>query len=166
RERQRVILQHQSRDGEATERQFDPFGLVYRMGRWYTAGYCHLRCEIRTFRLDRVSVVTLLDEKFEIPADVDPLEQVERALAATPGMYRVEVLFQTTIEVVQQQIPRALGELRIISDGVMLVCYVQRLAWIAGFLAGLTLPMQICSPPELREELRSLMERVQNIIEN
>jgi predicted DNA-binding transcriptional regulator YafY len=164
RDHRRVFLRHESREGEVTERPFDPFGLVYRAGRWYASGYCHLRHEIRTFRLDRVASVTLLDEIFQQPTDFDAVEQVEKALAATPGLYRVEVLFAATLEQVQAQIPRPLGELQTTADGVLLVCYVQRLAWIAGFLAGLTLPMQICVPPELHDEMRLLIERVQHSI--
>ncbi len=53
-ERRRVRMAYQSRSDEQTEREFDPYGLVYRAGRWYIVGWCHLRRGLRSFRLDRV----------------------------------------------------------------------------------------------------------------
>ena len=49
-----VHIHYVSGRGEETERIVDPYGVVYHAGVWYTAGYCHLRQEPRTFRLDRV----------------------------------------------------------------------------------------------------------------
>jgi proteasome accessory factor B len=38
----------------AQERQLDPYGLYFDRGAWYMVGYCHLREEIRSFRVSRV----------------------------------------------------------------------------------------------------------------
>jgi hypothetical protein len=37
-----------------TEREVDPYGLIFVEGVWYLPGYDHLRQAIRNFRLDRV----------------------------------------------------------------------------------------------------------------
>ncbi|WAH36259.1 helix-turn-helix transcriptional regulator [Alicyclobacillus dauci] len=36
-------------------REVDPYGLVHWRDRWYVVGYCHLRVEVRNFRVDRIS---------------------------------------------------------------------------------------------------------------
>ncbi|MFM9278117.1 helix-turn-helix transcriptional regulator [Paenibacillus jiagnxiensis] len=36
------------------QRMIDPYGIVYWKGSWYAAGYCHLRKELRSFRVDRI----------------------------------------------------------------------------------------------------------------
>src|SRR5690606_5055078 len=54
-EQQRVQLAYQALNGATTRREIDPYGLVYWRGRWYTVGYCHLRQDLRSFRLDRVT---------------------------------------------------------------------------------------------------------------
>src|SRR5436309_3296771 len=41
-QRQQVHLRYQSWQGEDTEREFDPYGIVFGEGYWHTAGYCHL----------------------------------------------------------------------------------------------------------------------------
>ncbi len=40
--------------GKARERKLDPYGLYFERGAWYVVGYCHLRKEIRSFRVSRI----------------------------------------------------------------------------------------------------------------
>jgi proteasome accessory factor B len=99
--RKRVTLTYQAAaTGLVSKRDLDPYALVYRDGAWLVAGWCHLRHEIRTFRVDRIQgAVTAPKPKspdFERPADfdvkayaqrspwtftTDPLEEVQLALA-------------------------------------------------------------------------------------
>ena len=44
-------------------RRFSPIELQFGDGGWYISGYCHLRQEKRTFRLDRIVSITCLDEE-------------------------------------------------------------------------------------------------------
>lgn len=56
---------------ESLQRDFDPYVLVHGWGRQYCLGYCHLRQDIRSFRVDRILDLDLLEQTFEIPADFD-----------------------------------------------------------------------------------------------
>ncbi|MGP4039095.1 helix-turn-helix transcriptional regulator [Gracilibacillus sp. D59] len=49
------------------ERRVDPYGLTYWKGKWYTIAYCHLRCNIRSFRVDRIQFLTVTDATFKKP---------------------------------------------------------------------------------------------------
>lgn len=51
-----------------SRRQADPYGLVNIDGAWYMVAYCHLRNDIRNFRLDRMAEVKVLDKVFKRPA--------------------------------------------------------------------------------------------------
>lgn len=42
--------------------------------RWYVSGYCHERNAFRTFSLDRIQELTVLDTTFEYPKDFNPEE--------------------------------------------------------------------------------------------
>ena len=53
----RVVLRYRDQSGKESVRRFDPYGLALRHGRWYAAGWCHLRQALRTFRLDRIAGV-------------------------------------------------------------------------------------------------------------
>jgi predicted DNA-binding transcriptional regulator YafY len=52
-------------------RELDPYALVHRGGWWYSVGYCHLRQARRTFRVDRIIDLAVLDQTFQVPADFD-----------------------------------------------------------------------------------------------
>jgi predicted DNA-binding transcriptional regulator YafY len=53
--RKRVTMTYQAAGtGSTSRRDVDPYGLVYREGAWYLVGWCHLRREIRSFRVDRI----------------------------------------------------------------------------------------------------------------
>jgi len=71
--RRRTCLVYRGR-GRAgpTQRGFDPYALVYGYGWWYAVGFCHLRGEVRSFRLDRIVSVTVSEEAYTVPADFDP----------------------------------------------------------------------------------------------
>jgi predicted DNA-binding transcriptional regulator YafY len=55
----------QSRD-ETGERHIDPYYLVPRDQRFYLIGYCHLKGDVRTFRLSRFVKVDVTDDSFEL----------------------------------------------------------------------------------------------------
>src|SRR5690606_41471452 len=69
--RQRVRLRYESPASGATTRDFDPYGISYQRGRWYAVGMCHLRDDMRTFRLDRIAEVARLGTPFEPPDGFD-----------------------------------------------------------------------------------------------
>ncbi|MFQ5595889.1 MAG: WYL domain-containing protein, partial [Anaerolineae bacterium] len=72
RERRRVAMVYRGWARPGTlPRDVDPYALVHRWGWWYVIAYCHLRGAIRTFRVDRIGELTLLDETFDMPADFD-----------------------------------------------------------------------------------------------
>lgn len=48
-------------------RRIDPYHLLFQGGAWYVVGFCRLRAEIRTFRVDRMRSLTTTDEYFERP---------------------------------------------------------------------------------------------------
>ncbi len=49
-------------------READPYGLVHYLNAWHVIAYCHLRQDIRNFRLDRMDDLALLPETFQRPA--------------------------------------------------------------------------------------------------
>jgi len=63
------MIYAKGRDGNVICRNYDPYGIVHWKGRWYTIGYCHLRREIRNFRVDRITQLELTDQYFEHPKD-------------------------------------------------------------------------------------------------
>jgi proteasome accessory factor B len=51
----RVTLTYQTATtGLTSRRDLDPYAMVYREGAWLVVGWCHLRQEVRSFRVDRI----------------------------------------------------------------------------------------------------------------
>ena len=48
-------------------RDADPYGIVHLGEAWYLIAHCHLRNEIRNFKVDRMSQIHLLDQTFTRP---------------------------------------------------------------------------------------------------
>jgi predicted DNA-binding transcriptional regulator YafY len=62
-------LQHTSPAPAQRTREADPYGLVHFFNAWHVIAYCHLRQDIRNFRLDRIEDLVLLPETFQRPAN-------------------------------------------------------------------------------------------------
>jgi proteasome accessory factor B len=74
--RKRVTLTYQTAaTGMVSRRDVDPYAMVYREGAWLVVGWCHLRHEIRSFRVDRIHEAVMAPKPkspdFERPADFD-----------------------------------------------------------------------------------------------
>lgn len=54
-------------EGSWSSRKADPYGLVNLMGAWYLVAYCHLRRDVRNFRIDRIENLQVLDMQFKRP---------------------------------------------------------------------------------------------------
>ena len=68
REHRSINMNYQSSQvPHPTQRGLDPYALVHRWGWWYVVGFCHVHQDIRTFRVDRISEITLLDGIFVQP---------------------------------------------------------------------------------------------------
>jgi predicted DNA-binding transcriptional regulator YafY len=151
RERRRVTIDYRSWRGATSQRQLDPYGVVFHSGRWYVAGHDHHRGEIRTFRLDRIASVALTDDTFPAPDGFDPVAHVTRSLATVPYTWRVEVLLETDLAQARRRIPATVGELTETADGVLLHTRAERLDGMAQLLSGLGWPFTIVRPDELRQ---------------
>jgi predicted DNA-binding transcriptional regulator YafY len=94
-------------EGVRQTRTIDPYGLVHWKSKWYAVGYCHLRGEIRCFRVDRMSDIRHTDNAFERPVPFSPREYVLESLLSGQGTESNPHLVSVHI----QGIPQALDDL-------------------------------------------------------
>jgi len=84
-DRRRVSMLYRGRNQpEPLQRNFDPYVLVHGWGWQYCLGYCHLRQDIRSFRVDRILKLEVLAQNFEIPTNFD----LEAYVASQPYFQR------------------------------------------------------------------------------
>jgi predicted DNA-binding transcriptional regulator YafY len=163
-EKRRVHIRYHSENGRETERDVDPYGLVYRNTRWYAVGWCHLRTDVRVFRLDRVLEAKLLDEPFIPPEDFDVQAELTRALASAYAEWTVEVVLETTLEEARKRISAIVGTLEEHPEGVLLRSQVDTLDWAAHYLMGLPWNVKVVSPHELAHALRKLRGKIDRVL--
>ncbi len=58
---------------DVSTRRVDPYSLARLITDWYLLGYCHLRQDIRVFRLSRIEGLSLTTNDFEHPANFVPV---------------------------------------------------------------------------------------------
>jgi predicted DNA-binding transcriptional regulator YafY len=160
RSKRRARIRYAAPGREEADRVVAPYGLVLHAGRWYLAADDERSSEIRTFRVDRVRSAELRAEHATPPEGFDAIEHVERSIAATPWGWRLEIVFDTTLDEARRRIPRWVGEPEQIEEGVLLRAHTDDLDAAARMLASLGWPFTVREPHELRESLR----KVANIV--
>ena len=66
-------------DGERSSRSVRPLALVFWSGVWTLTSWCELRKDFRTFRIDRMEQVTVLEREF-VPKRGQRLEDFLRQI--------------------------------------------------------------------------------------
>ena len=158
--RLRVRMQYRTPQGADTAREFDPYGLAHRAGRWYAVGMCHLRHGVRSFRLDRVRGVQTLVARFTRPEGFDALDYLTHSLATLPREHPVEVILGTEMGVARRYLSPTVGVLEWCSDGLLLRAQVDDLDWFARELARLPFKFEVRSPERLCTALQAVAHRL------
>ena len=149
--RQQVRLRYQAMDGKMSEREFDTYGLAYREGCWYAVGMCHLRKDIRSFRVDRVAGLSVLEGSFERPANFDSLSYLVHSLATLRREFTIAVLIKADLGKLQGLLFDSFGVFEETPEGVVVHNQSDDLDWFARQLASLPFDFEIRHPPELHQ---------------
>lgn len=154
-ERRRVSLVYRSASRpEPQAREIDPYALVHRWGWWYVVGYCHLREEVRSFRVDRVVSLTLTGEAFPAPGDFDiraylkdELEKqvlIDVRLKFHPRAAPIAAVNRSYLDALEEQ-----------PDGSIVACFhVPDLMWAASTILAYGPDVEALEPASLRQMVR------------
>lgn len=63
-----IVYRSKSKE-QSTKRCIDPYGILYWNNKWYVVAFCHVRQEVRSFRVDRISQMKVTQRNFERPKD-------------------------------------------------------------------------------------------------
>jgi predicted DNA-binding transcriptional regulator YafY len=156
----RLALRYRSRKDEELVREVDPYGLVFHYGHWYLGGYCHLRRDLRSFRLDRMLSVALLDTPFERPGGFNAADHLRESLTQALPRIPVTVLLHTDLQTATDLLHCPESTLEPCADGVRLHTATDSLDWCARWLAGQPVRITPLDPPELKVELQRHAEQL------
>ncbi len=157
--RQAVDMRYTA-DERTTLRVVEPYGLIGRAGCWYLVGYCRLRQDYRTFRLDRIDALDVLEEHFTRNEDFDYEAYVAEHVETYPGSKRYRVVFKADLETVRRRIPPADGPLTESPEGIVFDGRTDDYDYGARRLIRLEIPFVVKDPPELKEALLAIVREL------
>lgn len=160
REKRNITIFYESLKGEKTKRKISPYAMAFRKSAWYLVGYCHLRNEIRTFRLGRIQSVRLSREKFTLPEDFSIEEYFQNSWGVYKGkLTKFKVKFTGEAAVmVRTSKHQPYEEITELEDGSII--YETTVAgreefirWILGFGPA----AEILEPQSARREIKKIL---------
>ena len=164
-EGRRTTLTYRDRQGVATTRAFDPYAVVYlKNAAWYTAGYCHLRGDVRVFRLDRIVSVEREGTAFARPADFDSLAYVQRSFALIPARWSAEIVLDASPEDARRWMAPLFALVTEEAGQTIVRCSATDINWLARALVGLPFAFRVRTPPELVAALTTVRDRINQAI--
>ncbi len=159
--RQVEILYTALSTGRDTMRCVDPYQVWAMNGCFYLIGHCHLRDAVRTFVMDRIKGLTVLEENFQFPEDFsldDYLQTAFRVMRGNPEL--VKVWFRpSAAQVVRERIWHPTQEIREQEDGSLMVSLevpisYEVISWVLGFGSA----AKVIEPGSLCERIRRELE--------
>lgn len=158
-DRRRVRIGYRSEAGSSWESDVDPWAVVVRHGRWYLLCWSHSAQDRRAYRVDRIRGVSVLDDTFVPPSELDPVATLEAHLAVG-WEYDVDVVIDAPLETCGRCLSRTLGRLEPLDAGTTrLVGSTGNPYWYAEQLAVVPAPFRVVGGPELRHCVGALGER-------
>lgn len=149
-------IHYASGEGEISQRIINPYGLVLHAHAWYIPAYCHVRKDMRVFRLDRIQSVIRSGHTFAKPAAFDPSAFVLDSLAKVFGVVPYEVCLHIPLATAQEYISPALGVLEPAGEDTLMRCYTEDADWFARYLVSTHISFTVVENDELRDALKAL----------
>jgi len=147
---------------DTTERVVDPYAFKLNFGIWYLIGFCHLRGEIRTFRIDRIRQSEVLNKSFDIPENFNIDDYFLGSWGIMKGPeYKVRLKFSASIaDFISECSWHPSQKLSKNKDGSLNAEFnVDGLSEIKTWAMGFGENVEVLEPAELKEDIVKTMEK-------
>ncbi len=164
RDHERLRFDYTARAGVASERQVDPYGLVHTGYLWYLVAWDVSRDDWRTFRVDRMTSRPSTLTRFtpRPPPDADLAAYVTRSVSSSTHSTPASVVLHASLATLSDRLPRYVGSLEsLAATRCRLTVVTHSVDSVAVWIAMLGVEFEIENPPELRDRLRQLAERLE-----
>jgi predicted DNA-binding transcriptional regulator YafY len=145
---------YQAFDGARTRREVEPYSVLYHDGRWYMVGHCRLRLAVRSFRLDRMLELQVLEGNFIRQPGFDARAYLRESLPFAPSKFKVEVWLDLPLEEARWRVMPHKMALEAEDAGTVLRCGTADLEWMAAVLLSLKCAITVRQPAALLEAFK------------
>lgn len=161
RERRNITIYYESLKSEKTKRKISPYAMAFRKSAWYLVGYCHLRSDIRTFRLGRIQSVRLSPERFQTPDNFSIEEYFQNSWGVYKGKltkFKVKFSGQAAV-LVRTSKHQPYEQITELEDGSIIYETTvsgreEFIRWILGFGPD----AEILEPQSARKEIKNILD--------
>lgn len=147
---------------DITERVVDPYAFKLNFGIWYLIGFCHLRGEMRTFRIDRIRQAQVLSETFDIDPDFNIDDYFRGSWGIVTGPeYKVKLKFSASIaDFISECNWHPSQKLSKNKDGSLNAEFnVDGLSEIKTWVIGFGEKVEVLEPPELLDDIVKTLQK-------
>ena len=152
-------------DGKKTDREIDPYLLVFYRDHWNVIGFSHKRDAIRNFVLDRMENVKILDEEYEQYGDIDA-----EALIFGSNESGVEIdahVYSEADRAFRANLPTKIFKEKVVSDNKIKVSFrFGNLDYINEWLLQFGDKVEIVGPDGLLEKRKTLLTKMMDQTES
>ena len=148
-----------NKDTTPKEREIEPLFLIYYLERWHLLAWCRLRKDIRDFRTDRISKLTVLKEAFPNRENVS-YEDLHKLWQEEASALTAKVHFKKiALERAKREWGMAVIKEEPNSEGATLWLSTGSFDWMGGWLLSFGTNATVVGPPELRDKLITMIEK-------
>jgi predicted DNA-binding transcriptional regulator YafY len=147
---------------DITERVVDPYAFKLNFGIWYLIGFCHLRAEMRTFRIDRIRQAEVLGAVFDIPANFNIDDYFRGSWGIITGPeYKVRLKFSSSLaDFISECTWHPSQKLSKNKDGSLIAEFrVDGLSEIKTWVMGFGENVEVLEPFELKKDISRTLEK-------
>lgn len=152
------ILYYTMSRKKVSQRKVAPYKLWFYDGTFYLIGHCRSKKDVRIFAVDRIKMINLTGERFEVPADFNADEFMKASFGVFQGRpVRVRVNFSPdAAEYVKEKVWHESQKITGQKDGsIVLELEVAGTREIKHWILRWGSQARVLEPDSLREEIRS-----------
>jgi len=146
---------------KTSNRNVESVGVYYAFEQWYLIGWCRLRKDYRTFRLDRINRLRLLEETYDpqphptLKEYIDQVRQADHLIQVI-----LSVPFSTEKYLREQKYNQGFVMEKRLEDHVEMTFMTSHLEGFVRWAMMMADRVRIISPPEAQVRLRELTEKI------
>jgi proteasome accessory factor C len=146
---------------DITRRRVHPLSLEFGMGNWYLRAWDGRSSEVRVFRVDRIKDMEVTAEEFEPPPGEEAGEpEYAPAGVAAGGEIEVCLRFSPALARWAKEQP-IFSQAETVKGRLVCTLHTDNLSWLERELLKYGSEVEILSPPELKDRLRT---RARNLL--
>jgi predicted DNA-binding transcriptional regulator YafY len=147
---------------KTSNRTVESVGVYYAMEQWYLIAWCRVRQDYRTFRLDRINRLKLLDETYDARPHPTLKEYIDR-VRAEDHLIQVVISVPISIEkyLREQKYNQGFVMEKRLEDQIEMTFMTTHLEGFIRWAMMLADRIRIISPPEAKTRMQQLAQKIQ-----